>query len=106
MSDERPVELTPAWFWQCPNCKSENFVRVPPVSDTSEFSEDELRTMLKLDPWEEIPDCTDGSFILAPEHVVCVVCLHVFPALEPTVDPDEDLDDVPPTIPDALPKDF
>ena len=105
MADERPVDLSAAWFWVCPNCRSENFLRPPPSTALELLSDEDLRRLLNLDPWESVPDIADGAFELVPDYVKCQVCAHEFCARPTGLDPDEGMDD-PPVVPDVLPSDF
>lgn len=108
MADEQPVDLTSAWFWTCPNCRAENFVRPPKSVDLESLPDDELRELLGLEPWQDVSEIADGSFDLVPERVACHVCLHQFVSRIPGVDPDDGFGsgDAPPTVPDALPPGF
>lgn len=68
------IELHAAFFWDCPECGRENFVRgVKPEFSASELAE--LRDEHGINPWET------GSFLLRPNDVKCCHCNEKFAVL-------------------------
>lgn len=65
--ERMPVELRPAYAWDCPDCGREVFERgvVPEMSPEDAA---ELRQEAGLEPHEE------GDFVMMPEGVVCPHC--------------------------------
>lgn len=51
------IDLQPAYYWLCPACESDNFLRVElaTVDDMDDQEVDELREGLDLQPWQDTP---------------------------------------------------
>lgn len=80
-------------------------------SSIDEMDEETVRTLLELEPWEEVPTDVEGRFFAAPETVRCVHCSAEFDCFVPDApgedeDGDAPDDQDPPKIPDGLPEDF
>lgn len=70
-----PVELIPAYVYDCPECGRENFVRgvvvdLPPDEMTR------MREEFGYEPWD------DGLFLTIPNTVTCKWCASVFSAVD------------------------
>jgi len=66
-----PVELHPAFVWDCPECGTEHFERavVPEMSDEERR---ELQDEHGVQPWDE------GDFLMMPMKVACPRCGRAF----------------------------
>lgn len=62
-----PIELHPAWRFDCDECGRENFVRVI-VGQFDEQTLEELRTEHGIQPWEA------GDWLSMPSSVTCEHC--------------------------------
>lgn len=73
------VEIHPAYVWECPDCRCENFVR--PIHYVPETAEDiaQVREFLGLDEWQPIPD---GELHMAPKEAPCAYCGKTWPLFE------------------------
>lgn len=70
------VKLETAFAWTCPCCSSRNFVDGK-LLDAAEIGEEEVREMMGLDQWEQIPEPTEKiqhEFIEHPDNVKCTSC--------------------------------
>jgi hypothetical protein len=67
MSENKKVELLPAFFWYCDDCGEENFCR----SFQPTIGEAELKEL-----FDDLPDIDDGGwdFFEQPTEVVCKRC--------------------------------
>ena len=66
------IELHPAYFWDCPECGRENFVR----GISPEFTDEDLQVLKAehgVQPWET------GDFVMMPTNVECGECHAEFP---------------------------
>lgn len=82
MPDMDEVELHPAYFWDCPECGTENFERGVLVE-----MDDEKLTQFKED--NEIDPDEEGCLILSPSLVQCCECGCAYRALHHGITPDD-----------------
>lgn len=68
-----PVELHPAFSWDCPSCGVGNFARAVVM----ELSDDDRQNMREV---HGIDDAQTGDFLLAPSEVKCSSCGEEFKA--------------------------
>ena len=66
-----PVELRPAYVWDCPECGREVFCRGL-VPEMSAEATEELQAEHGIQPWDE------GDFVMMPTEVVCPHCGNSF----------------------------
>ena len=84
------VELHHGFHWVCPYCGTENWqLSVPysPAHDLASLDEEgeaELKDVLGLEPWQELPEEElQGAFYTAPDHVICKRCDSTYIGVEP-----------------------
>jgi predicted nucleic acid-binding Zn ribbon protein len=63
----KPIELHPAFVFDCDECGRENFVREI-VEEHDEETDSELRSEHSIEPYEE------GHWVLTPTTVTCQHC--------------------------------
>ena len=68
------VELIPAFFWQCPDCDNENYVKASPSGLNHEDAAEVYRGLNDMDDWEQVPDDIEEDFYMHPEKVTCLSC--------------------------------
>ena len=76
-----PVELRPAFAWDCPECGREQFARTI-VAELSSEEIVQLKEQFGADPWES------GYFLTRPNTVTCADCGHVFTTCDFALDAD------------------
>jgi len=76
------VELIPAFFWSCPDCDNENFVKAARPNLSHDEEENIYRAIYDVEVWKEIPDDVGEDLYMTPEDVTCLSCGRTFDTFE------------------------
>lgn len=74
-----PVTMRSVFEWTCDDCGRDNICR--PLE--SHMDEEEIRSQMELDPWEELPDGVGGVWFSYPTEVTCKHCDATYETADP-----------------------
>ena len=77
------IILNNAYWWECPTCKHESFIKAEEI----DLEEEDIREILNLDEWEEVPEYHGIRATDLPEMISCNNCDNSFEVL---IEEDED----------------